>query len=62
MPGEEPRDLTAGPAASPVPEVELEDVRASRGRLPGHVNVVPGGVSGQPDGVVTAVHQVARIK
>ena len=50
------------PPASPVPEVELEDVRASRGRLPGHVNVVPGGVSGQPDGVVTAVDQVARIK
>jgi len=42
--------------------VELEDVRASRGRLPGHVNVVPGGVSGQPDGVVTAVDQVAQIK
>ena len=42
-------------SASSVPEAEPDDVRASQGYLPGHINVVPGGVSGQPDGVVTLV-------
>ena len=56
MPREEPRDLVEGLVGLvQFPEVELEDVRAFRGHLQGHVNVVPGGVSGQPDGVVTVV-------
>ena len=50
------------PPASPVPEAEPEDARASRGRPQGHINVVPGGVSGQPDAVVTAVDQVTQIR
>jgi hypothetical protein len=56
MPRGEPRDLAGGLAGLvQFPEAELEDVRAFRGHLQGHINVVPGGVSGQPDGLVTVV-------
>ena len=56
MPREEPRDLLEGLVGLvQFPEVELEYVRAFWGHPQGHINVVPGGVSGQPDGVVTLV-------
>ena len=43
MPREEPRDLVEGLVGLvQFPEVELEDVRAFRGHLQGHVNVGPG--------------------
>ena len=53
MPLEELRGLVDGLVGFVhCPEVELEDVRAFAGHLQRHLDVVPAGVRGQPDGVV----------
>jgi hypothetical protein len=53
VPAEEPGDLVDGfVGLVQRSEVELEDVGALGGDLEGHLDVVPGGVRGQPDGVV----------
>lgn len=53
MPLEEPRHLVEGLVGLVQrSEVTLEDVRAFGGHLQRHLDVVPAGVHGQPDGVV----------
>jgi hypothetical protein len=50
---EEPGDLVDGfIGLVQGSEVKLEDVGALGGHLQGHLDVVPGSVRGQPDGVV----------